>query len=249
MVIASAPRRCAGAEIVQRLIGHGRHCAIHQRHVDMLALAGAVPLMQRRKDAADRIEPGEQVGDRHTRALWLAVGIAGDRHEAGHALNDVVVPGAVRIGAVLPEPGDGTVDQAGIHRAERCVVHAVFRQPTDLEVLDQDIGIGDEFAHPRLPVGTGQIHHLRGLAPVTRMEIGGRCIALPFDERRAPPAGVIALRCLDLENLGTQIGQRLTGPRAGQNARQFDDLDPFEGTARCRCHQSSLASRIAENSS
>jgi hypothetical protein len=42
---------------------------------------------------------------------------------------------------------------------------------------------------------------------------------------RAPLARIIASWGLYLNHVSPKIGQRLTGPRASQNTRQFDNLE------------------------
>ena len=64
------------------------------------------------------------------------------------------------------------------------------------------------------------------------MEIGGAEIAAVggFHEGRAPAAGVVAgALALDLDDVGTEIGQGLPGPGTGQNAGEFEDADSGEG--------------------
>ena len=78
------------------------------------------------------------------------------------------------------------------------------------------------------------------------MVIGGSAFTVMFDERRAPAAGVIAFRGLDLDDIGTQVGKRLTGPGAGQDAGQFDDLQARKGVV---ILAASFSSRMAFNSS
>jgi hypothetical protein len=153
---------------------------------------GRGPLVQRGQDRRDRVDAGEDVGDRDAGFLRLAVGLAGDRHQAGHALDDEIVAGAMGIGPGLAEAGDRAIDQPRVHRREAVVVEPVFRQPADLEVLDHHIGAGDQVADLRLAVRRAEIDHPRGLAAVGGMEIGGRDIVAAGDEGRTPGAGVIA---------------------------------------------------------
>ena len=131
------------------------------------------------------------------------------------------------IGAGLTKAGDGTVDQLGIDLRQTGIVQPVFRQPADLEILDQHIGVGDKGAHLRLPLGGLEITNHRRFAPVRRVEIGRRPLTIMVDERRTPAAGVVTIGCLDLDHLRPQIGKGLTGPRASQNPRQFDDRIDF----------------------
>ena len=76
----------------------------------------------------------------------------------------------------------------------------------------------------RLALGGAEIADHRCFAPVGRVEIGGGLLAIPVNERRPPAAGVIAFGGLYLDHFGTQIGQRLSRPRPGQNPRQLNNL-------------------------
>ena len=60
------------------------------------------------------------------------------------------------------------------------------------------------------------------------MVIGGRQVfaVLAGDEGGAPFAGVVAaVRVLDLDDVGAEIGKHLAGPGAGEDAGKFDDAD------------------------
>ena len=198
-----------------------------------------------------RIDTREDIRRRHARTLRLAIGFAGDRHQPAHALNDIVITRAMRIGAVLTETGDRTIDQARIDLAQAVIVHAVFGQTTHLEILDQDIRITHQFAHVLLTFLGRQINRDRGFATVARMEIRSRSLAVVINKRRPPTARIIAARGFDLDHFRTQIRQRLTGPRAGQNACQFDNLQPLKRALRCRNAHSLAAifsSRVSANS-
>ena len=115
----------AGDEIVERLVGEHADGGIDQRRVDVAAASGLLAPRQRRQDADDRIDAGENVGHRHAGARRLAVGGAGEVHEAGHALRHEIVAGARRVGAGLAEAGDRAIDQArvvlarGLHSRDR----------------------------------------------------------------------------------------------------------------------------------
>ena len=67
----------------------------------MLAFAGALAVEQGSLDADDRIEAGEDVGEGHADLHGFrarhAIGLAGDRHDAGHALDHEVVARPLRI--------------------------------------------------------------------------------------------------------------------------------------------------------
>ena len=161
-------------------------------------------------------------------------GSPGDRHHPAHPLHDVVVARARRVGARLAEPGDRTVDQPRVDLGEGGVVEPVFLQPAKLEVFDQDVRVRRQTAHGGAPLLGTEIGGDRAFAPVAAVEIGGRSVAVAVDERRAPGARVVARRGFHLDHIRPEIGQCLTGPGAGQNTREFEDLQPVERGALIR---------------
>src|SRR5665647_2281285 len=92
-------------EIIEPLIGQHADGRIHQRGIDVTALAGLLALRQRGQDADHRIAAGEDVGDRHADAGRRPVREAGQVHQAAHALRHEIVAGALGVGAVLSESG------------------------------------------------------------------------------------------------------------------------------------------------
>jgi hypothetical protein len=49
-------------------------------------------------------------------------------------------------------------------------------------------------------------------------------------EGRAPGTGIIAAAgAFDLDDVGTEIGKDLSGPRPGQNAGKFEDAQSSQG--------------------
>ena len=224
MRVAHPRRRLAGGEIVHRLIAGDRHGAVKQCHVDMLTDAGLVTLMHSRQNRGAGIDPGKDIGDRHAGFLRLAVRFASDRHQARHALNDEIIARAVGVRPGMAETRDRTIDQFGELRRQAGIVQPVFRQSTGLEIFDHDIRIGQEFLDLRLTFLSPEIHSDRGFAPVRRVEIGGGNILIASDEGRAPLTGVIPRRAFHFDHLTSEVRECLTGPRAGQNTRQFDDF-------------------------
>ncbi len=102
---------------------------------------------QRRLDRRDRVDAGENVGEGDADLLRLAVGFAGQVHHPAHALDDEVVAGARRVGAVVAEAGDRAIDEARIERLQAGVVEPVLGEPAGLEILDQHVGARGEPAH------------------------------------------------------------------------------------------------------
>ena len=231
MGVAEALRRLAGRQIVHRLVAEHGDLRIEQCHVEHGAFAGRITPAQCREDAGRGIEAGIDVGHGIARLHRCALRFAGDRHRPAHALDQEVVAGARRIGAVLAEAGDGAVDQSRIGLAHRGCVEPVFDEPADLEVFDHHIGMGGEAMHQRLAFLRAEIGRDRALAAIGRVEIGGgeMLVARALDEGRAPFAGVVAFRRLDLDDIGAEIGEELADPGPGKDARQFEDAQAGEG--------------------
>ena len=137
-------RHLAGTQVIHRLIGHHGGRDIHQCHINVLPLARHRALVHRRQNRRSGINSGENIrkGDPHL--LRLSGRIARDRHQAGHALNDVVVSGPFGIRAILPKPRYRAIDQSRIQFVQAVIIKPVFRQPANLEVLNQDISVSDQ---------------------------------------------------------------------------------------------------------
>ncbi len=74
----------------------------------------------------------------------VRVGVAGDRHQSADRLDHEVVPGPVRGRSVGAVAADREVDEIGIQRAQRVVIEPEPRQGAGSEVLDEDVGIGEQ---------------------------------------------------------------------------------------------------------
>jgi hypothetical protein len=126
------------------------------------------------------------------------------------------------------------------------LIEAVGGQATDLEVLDQHVGVARQLANDLLPLGSRDIDGQRALVAVGAQEIGGlaRRLAIAVGQPRRPPAArvVAAAGPLDLDYLGAEVGQQLTGPGAGENARQVEHAQmrqraaAFRFETGCRTH-------------
>ena len=87
---------------------------LQERAFDEPARAGALPLVEGRKDALDRPHAGAEIADRQTDRGRLAVGLAGHVHDPAHALGDQVKAAAAGMGPVIAETGELRVDQPRI---------------------------------------------------------------------------------------------------------------------------------------
>src|SRR5947208_13275840 len=101
----------------------------------MTALPRDLAAAQRRLDADHCIDAGEDIGEGDADLLRLAGRVAGQVHDAAHALDHEIVAGAARIGAILPETGNRASHDAWIDSRQAGVIEAVFLEAADLEIL------------------------------------------------------------------------------------------------------------------
>jgi hypothetical protein len=103
----------------------------------------------------------------------------------------------------------------------------------DLEVLEQDVRIRCEPANDRLPFGPGEIDRERLLVAIGAEVVGrfrGRRSRRIGEEGRPPGARLVARAGpLDLDDLGAEIAEHLSGPRAGEDPRQVEHFQVGEG--------------------
>ena len=113
VLIAATRRHAAGREVDAGVIGEQRDLPVEHRDVDVLAATGARARVQRDEDAGERVEAGDHVGDRGADLVRRAVGGAGQRRQAAHALDGEIVAGAAHpVGvAGVAEAGDAAVDE------------------------------------------------------------------------------------------------------------------------------------------
>src|SRR5262249_58503122 len=86
------------------------HGVLH-RDLDLLTLAGEVPLHQRGEDTDHAVHAGARIADRRPDVRRRIVGEAGDAHRAAHRLGDRLVALVVRVRPVRAEPPDARVHQ------------------------------------------------------------------------------------------------------------------------------------------
>ena len=231
MRVAEARRRRAGHEVVEVHHRHHRDRRIEQAGVQMLALAGALAVRERGQDAGRREQACDQIGDRNARLLRSAaghvVGLAGDAHEPGHALDDEVVAGALGVGSGLAESGDRAIDDARIRFRDVRVVEPVLREPADLEVLDEHVRVARQRHHDRLTFGLREVDGDRKLAAIAAEVVRGlgRVAALRvLQVRRSPGTRVVTgAGSLDLPDRRAEVGEVLRAPRSREDAGEIED--------------------------
>ncbi|MNS90590.1 hypothetical protein D3C72_1246460 [compost metagenome] len=238
MRIAPAARRLAAGQVVGVHVGQHRHLHVQQRHVDVLAFAGAVAVRQRRQHGDGGVLASHQVGDGHAGLLRAAAGqvvaLAGQAHEAAHALDDEVIARARGVRAGLAEAGDRAVDQVGLDLPERLIVQAVLPELADLVVLQHHVALRGQVAHDLLALGRADVAGDRALVAVGGQVVGGLggvAAVFVLEPGRAPGAGIVAgAGALDLDHIGAEIGKVLGAPWPGEDAGQVEDAEMAQGS-------------------
>jgi hypothetical protein len=234
MVVAGLLGDLAAHQVAGRLEVEHEDLRLQERGLHPLALARAGPLLQRDQDAERAEEAGGEVGQRNSDAHRPLAGQAGDRHEAAHALGDLVEARPRAVGAVLAEAGDAGVDDPGIDRPEIGIGDAEAVLHVGAEVLDDDVGPGDQALEERDAGGRLQIQGQRALVAVEVHEVGAVARAahrLAFLQR---------LRHLDLDDVGAPVGELADRGRARPDPREVEHDEARERHRRGRsarmCH-------------
>ena len=217
MVVPGLRRHLAVDEPACRLKVEQRDLRLQQRRLHPLSLPRYLPFKERGENAERAVEAGPQVGDRDADAHRALSGQAGDRHEAAHALGDLVKAGTFRIWPILPEAGDAAIDEARIDLAQRLVVDLQLVLYVGPVVLDQHVGPRHEL---RQHLATGRLLEVERHAALVAMqvlEVGAVAAAESFFTRR-----------LDFDDLGAPVGELPHAGRAGPHPRQVDDGKAFE---------------------
>src|SRR5438552_5006030 len=186
--------------------------------MDPLALARALALDQGDEDALREEDARAEVRDGNADAHRPLSRDAGDRHQAPHALRDLVDSRTIAIGAALSEAGDAAVDQARVDRADAFVVDAEPLLHVGAVVLHDDVGVLRELLEDLHGLGIAQVQRHAPLVAVQILEVEPVPIAAHAVSR--PPA-----RPPDLDGVGAPVDQLAHARRAGARPREIEDVE------------------------
>ncbi len=227
----------AGELRLLELVDHHRQDAFHQPDVEVLAQPGAAALQQRRLDRHRGVAGGEDVG-REQAAVGRLRQVVLERElrhlVAAGRLHDRCVRRAGRLVALLSVAGDRAVHQPRIQLAHRRIVQPQPLHHAGPEVLDQHVAVADEPAGRVDRQRILQVQRDRPLAGVQVREIG----AVPVAHRHAG-AHRFAFRRLDLDHLGTHVGQPAGAVGAGDHRREIENAEPVQRACRKLGHRPS----------
>ena len=193
MVVALRLADLAGDGPLRALEGVHADDAGQQRRSHDAAPSGALAFLQGGDDAERAVHAGEQVGDGNADALDVVGSGAGQRHQSGLALRDLVVPGASAFGSVVTETADGQDDQPRVELGEPFGRESQAVEDAGAEVLHEDVGAPHEGFEGARPSSALEVEGDRLLVPVRGQEVGRFALGVRgLHEGRPPAAGVVA---------------------------------------------------------
>ena len=229
VLVAHRHRADAGDQPVGNSPAHGDEGRFQHRHVDPLALAGPLLLDEGGRNGEGGGDAAHGVADRVANPQRCGVGRAGDTHDTGQSLDDLVVGGIVAQRAVHAEAGDGAIDHVRLDLAQLVIAEAEPVHDARTEILDDSIGGGHQPAKQLLAGGGLQIDGDRALAGVLRQERHAHQPLVQFGIGTELACQVADARHLDLDHVRTQHRQLVAGEGPGQHVGQIENADAVQG--------------------
>src|SRR5690349_6219109 len=115
------------------------------------------------------------------------------------------------------------VDEARIALRDRLVAEAELLERAGAEVFGEDVRAVEELAHDGLALGALHVHREAFLVAVEHRE--------KARARMLQAARVVALERLDLDHLGTEVGEHQAARGPHHHVRELDDADALQGQA------------------
>ena len=141
--------------------------------------------------------------------------MARDRHQAAHALQNLVKARAPGVRAVLAKSGDAGQDDARVHGRQRGVIHAQFFLHIGPPVFDHHIGVLDQPHQDVQCTGLLEVQGHRTLVAVDVLKVAAAAVGGEHGF-----VGVNARRGFDADDVCAEVGQHAHAVGAGANARQ-----------------------------
>src|SRR5262249_17856761 len=118
-----------------------------------------------------------EVGDRNADPHRPLARNPRDRHQAAHALGDLVDARTVAVRAALSAPGDAAVDDARVDRPYGIVVDAETLLRPGAVVLHDDVGVLRQLLEDRHPLRVSEVERHAPLVTVEILEVEAVAIA------------------------------------------------------------------------
>ncbi len=187
-----------------------RELAVEHGDVDLGRSAGLEAMDDRGVDRDGGVEAGADVTDGHADAAGRLALVAGDAHDAAHALHDHVIGRVLGVRAGMAEARSRRVDELRVLGVQRLPAVAQLFHRAGPEVLDHDVGLLEQLLED-LAVGIGlEVERDALLAAIDRGEIG----RLAVDEGTVGARIVATLGRFDLDHPCAHLGhqQGAVGP-------------------------------------
>src|SRR6266542_12743 len=181
------------------------------------ACGGTSPLINQREE-----DPGAQIRDGNADAHRSLPGDSRDRHQAAHALGDLVDARAIAVRPGLAEARDAAVDQPRVDGTQALVIDPQARLHVGAIVLDHDVRVPDQALEDRHALGLSQIQRHALLVAMQVLEV--EAVAIPAHAVAAATAGH-----LDLDGVRAPVHELTHARRARARAREVEDVEPGEG--------------------
>ena len=210
-----------GGHVVEQADLHIEHGNVH-----MLANAGALSGQQRRLNAHDREHAAAQIADGDSGAHAPARPLAGDRHAAAEALDDLIERGPLVAWAVFAESGDRASDDLRVFRGEALVVDVQAPGNAGGKVVEHHIRVAHQFIKEMEPCWRLQVDGHGTLVAIQGEKVGAHAangiarVVLKQPPRPLAPAGR-----LDFHRIAAEIGQDHPRIGPGHHVREVDEAD------------------------
>ena len=237
MIIADLTGDLARHQPARCLEIHHVDHRLEQRCMDPASDTCRFTLEQRDEDRLDEEPASGEIDDRDADPDRSLAGKAGDRHEAAHALQDLVDAGAVSIGTCLAEARDAGINDARIDRLQAFVVYAKPMLHPRPHVLDDDVGALHQLFEDREALRRLEIERQRFL------------VALQIEPVRAEATAeniLVLLRShgrLDTDDLGAPVCEMAAGSRARTGDGEFNHREARERKGRVLVFHAPLTQR------
>ncbi len=229
MGIPEAGRRLAGDQGAAGDVDQPGELAVEQGEIEVLPLTGLFRLTQGCQDTGKREHPGQHIGDGYADLIRLADGRSGDRHQAAHGLDDVIVAGVVAIAPGLAEAGDAGIDQRWMILPERVIIEAELRHLPRPEVLDHNVTLASKFTGDVLALRRFQVKDDAALVAIDCQIIGALTVFTFPQPGWTPVPGIVAARGFDLDDLCPKIAEEHGTERTRQHTGKIEDADASQG--------------------
>ena len=200
------------------------HHAVHHGDFHVLALAGAIALVQRGKQSDREMQAGSRVADLRARDIRRTFGNARGAHRAAHGLRDVLIRLEVGIGAGGAEALDGTHHHARIDFVDLLPRESEPVEHAGPEILHDDVALLQQLDEYRLAVGRLHVDRDRALVAVQHREIQ----AVRIGHVAQLAARRIARGRLQLDHVRSHPRQQLRAGRPRLHVRHVENADSLE---------------------